>query len=206
MRRHKDFEFDFGNMACATFIFINMTMTIVLIGFASSGKSVTARALSKMAGLHCIDLDRVIEDAYERERGERLTCREIYRGLGADGFSIFENSALRSLSGMYNSVLSTGGRTPMYEPNRPLLKSLGRVAYLKCGVEAALSRMKRKGIPLSMGGTPEGVAEEWNKRDPVYAELADVVIDNSQISTKETARTILEELLKINTRNAAEKR
>jgi shikimate kinase len=181
-------------------------MNIVLIGFASSGKSVTANALCRMGGYRCVDLDRVIEDAYERGRGERLPCREIYRGLGADGFSTLENSALRSLSDMRKSVLSTGGRTPIYEPNRPLLKSLGRVVYLKCGVEAALSRMKRKGIPLSMGGTPEGAAEEWDKRDPIYAELADVIIDNSQISTKETARTILEELLKINTRNAAEKR
>jgi len=188
----KGFEFDFSDTACATFIFI--TMNIVLIGFASSGKSVTANALCRIAGFRCVDLDRVIEDAYERGRVERLPCREIYRGLGADGFSMLENSALRSLSDMRKSVLSTGGRTPMYEPNRPLLKSLGRVVYLKCDVEAALSRMKRKGIPLSMGGTREGVIEEWGKRDPVYAELADAVIDNSAISTDETARAILEML------------
>jgi shikimate kinase len=167
-------------------------MNIILIGFASSGKSVTARALSKMAGFRCVDLDRVIEDAYERERGERFPCREIYRGLGADGFSTLENSALRSLSDMRKSVLSTGGRTPMYKPNQPLLQSLGRVVYLKCGVEAALSRMKRKGIPLSMGGTREGAAEEWDKRDPVYAKLADVVIENDTLTTEETARAILE--------------
>jgi len=167
-------------------------MNIVLIGFASSGKSVTARALSKMAGLHWVDLDRVIEDAYEREHGgERLPCREIYRALGADGFSMLENTALRSLSNMRKSVLSTGGRTPVYEPNQPLLRSLGRVVYLKCGVEAALSRMKRKGIPLSMGGTPEGVAEEWGKRDPVYAKVADAVIENGAITTDETAKAIL---------------
>jgi len=169
-------------------------MNVILTGFASSGKSVTANALYRMAGFRCIDLDRVIEDVYERERGERLLCREVFRRLGADGFSMLENSALQTLSDMRDSVLSTGGRTPMYEPNRPLLRTLGRIVYLRCGVKAALGRMRRKGIPVSMGGTPEGVAEEWGRRDPVYMQLADMIIDNSAITPEETARAILENL------------
>jgi shikimate kinase len=169
-------------------------MNIILIGFASSGKSATAKALRWKAGFRFVDLDRVIENRYEQRHGTRLTCREIFRGAGADGFTQFENEALRSLSALRNAVLSTGGRAPMNPDNQPLLKALGKIVYLKCGVDTVLRRMARKGSPLSMGRTPEDIAQEWEKRDPVYAELADITIDNDTITPDETASIILEEL------------
>ena len=169
-------------------------MNIVLIGFASCGKSAAAAALSGRTGLACVDLDRVIEERYERTHGRRVPCREIFRSAGADGFAALENDALSSLSDMRESILSTGGRTPMLEENRPLLKSLGRVVYLRCGVGTVLERMRGKGIPVSMGSSPEGAAAEWSRRAPVYAEVADVVIDNDTLTPEETAEAIAEKL------------
>jgi shikimate kinase len=170
-------------------------MNIVLIGFASSGKTATAKALRRKEGFRFVDLDRVIENRYEQQRGSRLTCREIFKEAGADGFAKLESDALLSVSHIRNAALSTGGGTPMDANNRPILRSIGRVVYLKCRADTALARMKRKGIPMSMGGTPEGVAQEWAKRDPVYTELADIVIDNDTISPDETAAAIVGKLM-----------
>jgi shikimate kinase len=135
-----------------------------------------------------------MENRYEELHGTRITCREIFRSAGADGFTMFENEALRSLSNLRNAVLSTGGRAPMNPDNQPLLKALGKIVYLRCGVDTVLKRMRRKGSPLSMGGAPEEIAREWEKRDPVYAGIADIIIDNDTITPDETASIILEKL------------
>jgi len=169
-------------------------MNIILIGFASSGKTTTAGAICSRTGRIHVDLDRAIEGRYERKHGRRASVREIYTDAGRDGWSELENDALRSLSNMRNSVLSTGGRTPLCEENRVILKSLGTIVYLRCEVGAVLQRMKRKGIPASIGTTPEEVEEEWLVRDPVYGAIADMVIENDKMTPAETAKAILDRM------------
>ena len=167
---------------------------IILIGFASCGKSATAMALSSATGCGSVDLDRVIETIYEKKHGSATSCREIFRGGGEQVFSELETEALETLCSMRSSILSTGGRTPMKEQNRKLLKSMGSVVYLKCGVETIIKRMKNKGVPASMGSSPREISEEWNRRDPVYSALADIVIVNDTQSPNETALAILSQL------------
>jgi shikimate kinase len=169
-------------------------MNIILIGFASSGKSATADAIHAETGRSHFDLDRVVESRHERKSGRRAGCREIFKDAGSDGFSERENDALRSLSNLRNAILSTGGRTPMCEENRALLKSMGKIIYLKCGVDTVLKRMDKKGRPASMGKSSEEIAAEWERRVPIYTDLADIIIENDTQSPEETARIILEKL------------
>ncbi|GBU23172.1 shikimate kinase [Fibrobacteres bacterium R8-0-B4] len=169
-------------------------MNIVLIGFASCGKSVTAAALCGLADMRHVDLDRVVEERYEKRTGARLSVRQIFGEIGSGGFTALENDALKSLSGMGGSVLSTGGRPPMGAANRECLKSIGRIVYLKCGVDAVIERMKNKGAPLTMGSKPEEIRAELEKRDPVYAALADIAVDNESVTPEETAAEILRRL------------
>ena len=168
---------------------------IILIGFASCGKSATALALSNATGCNCVDLDRVIESIYEKKHGRSASCREIFRSEGAQGFSELETEALTSLQEMRCSILSTGGRAPMQEQNRTLLKSMGRIVYLKCSVEVIMKRMAGKGTPASMGNSPQQISDEWERRDPVYSALADIIIVNDTQSPGETALAILNELV-----------
>jgi shikimate kinase len=169
-------------------------VNIVLIGFASSGKSTAADALCGRAGMRHVDLDRVVEERYEKRTGARLSVRRIFGEVGADGFTALENDALKSLSEMRGSVLSTGGRTPMDAANRACLKSIGSIVYLKCGIDTVMDRMKKKGTPLSMGSKPEEIKKELEKRDPVYAALADIAIDNESLTPEEVAAEILKRL------------
>jgi shikimate kinase len=169
-------------------------MNIVIVGFASCGKSTAAAALCNRADMRHIDLDRVVEERYERRTGARLPVRRIFKEVGTGGFAALENDALRSLSNLRDSVLSTGGRTPMDTENRALLKSLGSVVYLRCGVNTVIERMKKKGAPLTMGNTPEEIKAEWEKRDPVYEDFADMVVNNESLTPDEIAIEILKNL------------
>jgi shikimate kinase len=169
-------------------------MNIVIVGFASCGKSTAAAALCGRAALRHIDLDRLVEERYERRTGARLAVRQIFKEVGMGGFASLENDALRSLSDMRGTVLSAGGRTPMDTANRAFLKSLGSVVYLRCGVNTVIERMKRKGAPLTMGNTPEEIRAEWEKRDLIYAALADAVVENETLTPDETAVEILKRL------------
>lgn len=170
------------------------TVNIVLIGFASCGKSTVAAALCGRSDMRHVDLDRVVEERYEKRTGARLTVRRIFGEIGSGGFTALENDALKSLSGMRGSVLSTGGRTPMDAANRVCLKSIGGIVYLKCGIGTVIERMKKKGAPLTMGSSPEEIKAEFDKRDPVYAALANIVIDNESLTPDEAAEEILSRL------------
>ena len=59
---------------------------IVLCGIKHSGKSTIGAALSRRLNLPLVDLDREIELAYQRQTGQTLTFREIYRLLGNEEF------------------------------------------------------------------------------------------------------------------------
>jgi len=168
---------------------------IILIGFASCGKSAAAKALSSATGCRCVDLDRIIENIYENKYGNSASCREIFHSVGSQGFNELETEALTSLQGMRNSILSTGGRTPLLEQNRALLKSMGYIVYLKCGVETIIKRMANKGVPASMGSSPQEINEEWKRRDPVYSALANIGIINDTLSPNETALAILNKVV-----------
>jgi len=169
-------------------------VNIVIIGFASCGKSITAAALCGLTDMRHVDLDQMVEERYERRTGARLSVRQIFGEIGSGGFTALESDALKSLSEMRNSVLSTGGRTPMDAANRAYLKSIGRIVYLRCGVGAVMDRMKKKGAPLTMGSTPEDIKEEFEKRDPIYAALADIAVDNESFTPDEVAAEILRRL------------
>jgi len=169
-------------------------MNIVLIGFASCGKSTVAAAICGRTDMRHIDLDRVVEERYEKRTGARLPVRQIFGEIGSGGFTGLENDALKSLSEMRDSVLSTGGRTPMDAANRVCLKSIGSIVYLKCGVDTVIKRMKKKGAPLTVGSSPEEIGAELEKRDPVYAALANIVIDNESLTPDEVAEEILRRL------------
>lgn len=169
-------------------------MNLILIGFASSGKSSTAQALSEKTGWPHLDLDRLIESRYEQNHREQLSCRELFRKLGTRGFTNLEAEALGSLSDLHSTILSTGGRTPLSEKNRKGLKKLGKIVYLKTEFNTIRVRMKEKGFPASIEGGEPGIKEEWRMRHPVYSELADITICNDSLSPEQTAVSIIGQL------------
>lgn len=169
---------------------------IVLIGFASTGKSTTGRVLANQLGWQFIDIDDVVERLHIKERGEKRRCREIFSLFGRDCFINYESQALDELATATNTVIATGGGTPISEENRARTQDLGFVVYLDAQVSSIFRRMSIKGYPQYLGTNPTitDLQRLWNQRNPIYRELADLVVDNTTLTPEDASNLITEHM------------
>ncbi|MFO8025583.1 shikimate kinase, partial [Thiohalophilus sp.] len=95
-----------------------------------------------------------------------------------------------------NVVLATGGGAVLYEQNRQHLKERGTVIYLQARVGQLLERThKDKNRPLLQTADPEARLQALlTEREPLYLELADLVVRTGQGSVRSVAESILQKL------------
>ncbi len=129
-------------------------MNIVLIGFASCGKSATGLALARRLAFRFVDIDREIEDLYARARGSRVPYRQLIVKEGMQFFFELEHEALAGLANADGCVIAPGGGAAMREGNRALLKALGTIVYLRTDPAVLFERMQNKGLPLFLRDDP----------------------------------------------------
>lgn len=170
-------------------------MNIVLIGFMGTGKSAVGRALARRTGFRHLDTDREIEQAAGK------TIPEIFAAEGEAVFRARETALLVSLAGEDGPlILSTGGGTSVRPENAALLKQIGIVVWLQVTPEAILSRVARslhdRPLLAAYQDDPLGRIESLlAQRSPVYAALADVVLDTSDcVHSGEGAARLMERL------------
>ncbi|MCF7853660.1 MAG: hypothetical protein K9N51_02590 [Candidatus Pacebacteria bacterium] len=168
-------------------------MTIVVTGFTSTGKTATGCCIAGILGCDHFDLDDCIEALFASETGRTLAVREMFVELGEDVFEEWEVRALHELELRDRFILSTGGRTPLIPVVQPLLKALGKVVYLRAKPEAIFERMKAKGFPAYLGNEPTlaDLTHIWRERNRIYELLADVCIDNTDLTVEQTAIRII---------------
>ncbi len=162
---------------------------IVLVGFMGAGKTTVGRALARLTGRRFLDLDAWIV----RQAGRSIET--IFASEGEDFFRRLETEALASLASEKGMVLATGGGIVVRKENWPLLRSLGKVIYLKTRPETLRERLgDGAGRPLARSGSGwEGVAALLEKRLPLYAQ-ADLVVDTDASPPEEVARSIWRQL------------
>jgi len=151
---------------------------IVLIGFMGSGKSTIGIKLSYR-------LRRVVEDTdklIEKKTGRKIS--DIFAENGEAYFRQLETEVLRSLCETGNpnhnsKIFSVGGGTPVRVENRPLLKQLGTVVYLRLCPETVYKRLKGDTTrPLLQGDNPqEKIRTLMEARKEAYESCADLIID-----------------------------
>lgn len=171
-------------------------MNIVIIGFTSSGKSATGRALAAELDIPFVDLDHRVEDSYFHEHGERLSCRDLYIRIGDTVFGAYERKVMLETTMHSKLVLSTGGKAPLRNGNAEILKAWGTIVYLKTSPEVVFQRMEEKGPPAYLADdfSVETVVDHWKSRSPMYEEMAELTISNDELSINATARSIIEKL------------
>ncbi len=148
--------------------------SILLIGFMGSGKSTMGMKLSYRPRRPFLDTDKWIE----REQG--MSVSEIFAGQGEEAFRMMETQTLRELKKKgIKQVISTGGGLPMREVNRPLLKELGTVVWLRIRPETVYGRLKGDTTrPLLRRPDPEAeIRRLILLRAPLYEDAADVIVD-----------------------------
>lgn len=149
-------------------------MNVVLLGFKSAGKTTVGRALARLTGRVFLDADAVTEALYRERQGRPLSCREIYALHGADAMRDLEAEALRSLCGMRDTVLATGGGAVLAPGNIPLLRSLGACVFLD--TPAAVLRERLAEHAASPLFRLTSVDELLGQRRPLYEAAAHAIL------------------------------
>ncbi|MDP7640684.1 MAG: chorismate synthase, partial [Candidatus Hydrogenedentes bacterium] len=133
-------------------------------------------------GLEAIETDAVIESQYEAERGDRKTCREIFREHGEDVFRELERRAVEEVSDLDWKVIVTGGGTFMDPDSRRLLRGNALILHFIADVGTLWARAIEGELPPWLDA-PDGQAifeEQVTFRDEVMRPFADATISTEE--------------------------
>lgn len=152
---------------------------LILVGMMGSGKTTMGRALARHLDKTFVDSDEEIQ------KRTGVTIPHIFDIEGEAGFRQRESAAIRDLVERDDMVLATGGGAVLAEQNRALLQRNGIVIYLKASVHDLWQRTRHdRSRPLLQTADPHAkLAELFQQRDPLYREVADIVIHSGKQST-----------------------
>jgi shikimate kinase len=168
-----------------------MTERILLVGMMGAGKTTTGQLLARRLGWGYRDSDADVEAA------TGLTVPDLF---SRDGEPAFRNAEAVVLAGACAdatpSVVSVAGGAVLSPENRRLIKESGTVVWLRAKPETLARRVgDGAGRPL-LGDDPAEAMVRLNEvRAPLYAEVADLVIDVDDLPPKAVAALIVEALV-----------
>lgn len=163
---------------------------VFLVGPMGVGKTTIGRVLADLLGLEFFDSDREIESS----TGADIPW--IFDVEGESGFRLREARMIEQLSQKRNIVLATGGGAVVSPENREWLKARGVVVYLRAPISQQVERTSRdKTRPLLQTPNPEQKIRELMKiREPLYQDVADMVIDTYRRNPKTVSQDIYNQL------------
>jgi len=169
---------------------MNLPGNFFLVGLMGAGKTTIGRSLARLSNKTFYDADHEIE----ARTGVRVPI--IFEIEGEAGFRAREVETIRALTALSDIVLATGGGAVLNPANRECLRKHGFVIYLRASVEELYQRTRQdKNRPLLQTANPRAKLEQlYTERDPIYRELADLVVDTGRQGVQQLAQSILTEL------------
>jgi 3-dehydroquinate synthase len=163
---------------------------LFLVGLMGAGKTTIGRQLARKLGMRFVDSDHEIE----ARTGASIPW--IFEIEGEGSFRRREADMIRELSAQDGLVLATGGGAVLNPASRALLAERGTVIYLRASIGSILQRTSHdKNRPLLQTADPRSKLEELlAQRDPLYREIADLVIDTGRPNVQSMVQTILDQL------------
>ena len=161
-----------------------MEKNIILIGPPGCGKSTCGVLAAKIACMHFVDTDLVIQ------QNEGKILQQIIDENGNDYFEKCEEKWVCSVNEQ-NCIIATGGSVVYSEKSMAHLKSIGKIVYLKISYDdmnKRLTNLDTRGVLMKNGDT---LLDMYNERVELYEKYADVTIECNEKSTiEQTARKI----------------
>jgi 3-dehydroquinate synthase len=163
---------------------------IFLVGLMGAGKTTIGRLLARRLDMTFIDSD------HEIEARTGATIPWIFEIEGEASFRRREADVIRELTAQNGIVLATGGGAVLNPASRALLAERGTVIYLRASVSSILARTAHdKNRPLLQTADPRRKLEDLTaQREPLYREIADMVIDTGRPNVQSMVQTILDQL------------
>ena len=141
-----------------------------------AGKTTVGRGVARALGKQFHDTDHEIEV----RTGVRVAV--IFEIEGEAGFRRRESEVLGRMTALDNIVLATGGGAVLDPINREMLQARGCILYLHAQPKDLWLRLRHdKSRPLLQTEDPLARLQElYAMRDPLYREVADLVVDTGR--------------------------
>jgi shikimate dehydrogenase len=178
---------------------VSMTKNIVpkhisLIGFMGAGKSTIAPLLAGMLGMRCIDID------YEIERKCMASIAQIFAAKGEDYFRRMEVDTIKqALNSDEAAVIACGGGAIVTSSVCSMLREQSIAVWLYASAARCIADDAQwsKRPMLTQCCNPMLQAQSLlQKRIPLYAKTAWLLINSANTTPQQTADTLYMELRK----------
>jgi shikimate kinase len=159
----------------------------------AAGKSTIGPILANTLGWDFFDLDK------EVEKQEGMKIVELFERKGEEYFRKIETELLKKLSENDESIISLGGGAIASEVNFGIIKSSGKIIYLKSSPEMAYKRLRfKKDRPAFIfDGVEEPSKEQFIERiiqllesRKKYYEQCDFIVDTDNQTVGKTVDVI----------------
>lgn len=152
-----------------------------------AGKSAVGRALANRLSRPFVDADQ------ELEQRLGVDLARVFELEGEAGFRRRERDLLAELTLKPGVVLATGGGAVLDADNRRLLATRGLVVFLTASVATQARRARRTAHrPLLKDTDPAArLGELYALREPLYRDIAALVVDTDDRSLSEIVAAIV---------------
>jgi shikimate kinase len=166
-------------------------MILTFIGYRATGKTTLAKLIAQRLGWDWIDADVEIE----RRAGKSIA--RIFAEDGEPAFRDLEVAVIADLCQRDRLALAAGGGAPLRAESRQAMRKAGKVVWLTARPETILARMS--GDATTAGRRPSltgkdpltEIVEVLARREPVYRETADLVLDTESRTPDALAAAIV---------------
>lgn len=143
---------------------------IVFIGLPGSGKTSIGKLVSERLLLPFYDVDAYIE------KKEGRLIREIFL-QGEDYFRTLESQAIKEISELCPSVISTGGGSVKIPSNMEILQKNSTIFYINRPIENIIQDIDISSRPLLAEGIQK-LYRLYEERYPLYKKYSDMEVLN----------------------------
>lgn len=165
-------------------------MNLILAGYRGCGKTTVGELLAARLGWRFVDLDALVAT----KAGKSIA--DIFAAEGEEGFRKRERDACDHLRKSRNQVIAFGGGTLLNPEDRPLIKRLGKVIWLRAPAAVLWRRISQdprssaSRPPLTPTGGLAEVESVLRSRELAYETISAHVVDATTSSPVEIAEAI----------------
>lgn len=160
---------------------------IILIGMPGAGKSTVGVILAKHLGFAFSDTDLLIQTH------EGKTLQEILNSCGVEYFLDRERDHILNTS-FEHCIIATGGSVIYRTQTMNHLKQNAVTLHLHISYDAMQQRIDNEEIRGIARKPTQTLLDLYHERIPLYEKFADITIDVSHITPKESLNEILKQI------------
>ena len=165
---------------------------LILIGMMGAGKTTVGKERARRRKLRFADCDQEIVAR------TGVSIPTIFEIEGEAGFRRRETAMMDELTAESDIVIATGGGVVTTPANRELMRTRGVVIYLHVPPQILYERTRHdRNRPLLQVENPRRRIEELHQqRDPLYREVAHIIVDGGRGNPGAMVRLVEDAVLK----------